>query len=168
MSTVQLPGGHTAELREKVTIGGRDLLRAEGSEVVRLINERWPGVTDYDKLPVLEFGRELTVAFQLFNKAAVVAFLKSWTLDAVLPTMVTIDELEEEVYDPLAEAVAPLAFKAMAGSNWDPKTARDASTPTVPSTASSGGGLAPATPSTSLPTGSSPNELSSTSAPASL
>lgn len=165
MATVQLPGGHTAELREKPTVGGRDLLRSEGAEVIRLLNERWPGLEDVDKIPPLEFGRDLTVAFQRLNKAAVVALVKSWTLPTPKPTVETLDEMEEEVYDALAQAVAPLALKAMTGEDFSPT--KDADSPTLPSSSSSGGGQDQTTRATALPTGSSASETNTTTAPAS-
>lgn len=168
MTTVQLPGGHTAELRDKVTVGGRELLREEGASVFQQISARWPGVKEIDQIPLTEFDGPVLKAFHRFNRAAVVALVASWSLPTPKPTMETISDMDPDVYDVLAEAVAPRALKAMFGENFDPRTAADPSSPTVPSSDSNGGGLAATTPGTPLPPGSSGNATSTTSEGVSL
>lgn len=168
MTTVQLPGGHTAELRDKVTVGGRELLREEGATVFRLLSQRWPGVTDLDQIPVNELDGAVLRAFHRFNRAAVVALVATWSLPAPKPTMDNIDDMDPDVYDVLAEAVAPLALKSMFGDSYDPRTAANPASPTVPSSDSNGGGLAATIPATNPPTGSSVNATSTTSVGSSL
>lgn len=167
MPTVQLPGGHVAEVRDKVTIRGRQIVQEESAEVMRLAKERWPDLDlgTLDPVKALEGGREMVRAFNRLNGAVVVALLKSWSLPDPLPTMDDVGDVDADVYDALAVAVASRVGE-VAGFT-PPGTDKDASTPPVPSFASSGGGLAPTTPMTNLRPGSSGSETSTTSALAS-
>lgn len=167
MSTIQLPGGHSAELRDKVTIRGRELVQLESAEVMRLISERWPNLKaeEFEKVNPLEGGRELVLAFRRLNRAVVVALLKSWTLPDPLPTVDDPGDVDADVFEALQEAVAPRVGE-VAGFTA-PENSRDPSTPPVPSSVFGGGGLAPITPTTSLRPGSSTPGMSTTSAPAS-
>ena len=168
MPTIQLPGGHSAELRDKVTIRGRELVQLESADVMRLLTERWPNLKpeDFETVNPLEGGREMILAFRRLNRAVVVALLQSWTLPNPLPTVDDPGDVEADVFEALQEAVAPRVGE-VAGFTA-PEDAKDPSTPPVPSSASGGGGLAPITPMTSLQPGSSTPATSTTSAPASL
>lgn len=167
MSIVTLPGGRTAELRDKVTVRGRQAVQVESAEVTRLMRERMPDVKpeDYTEVDVLMGGRELMEAFHRLNRAVLVALLKSWSLPDALPTVDDPGEVEADVYDALLEVVGPRVGEIAGFASVD--TEKDPRTPPVPSSVSNGGGLAPTTHTTSLPTGSSVSATSTTSAPVS-
>lgn len=167
---VELPGGHHAELREKVTVGGRELMRECGVDVFAELTRLFPEVNFSDQKQAAELDladqdvvrrldRKATHAFTEFNKATVVALLRMWSLPEALPrTLEAVDELDPEIYDALLVATAPYAIKALTGRQFLPSdnpvaALRDAETPTVLSSDSNGGELAPTTPWTSPPTG---------------
>ncbi|MGH9122853.1 MAG: hypothetical protein ACRDYC_13075 [Acidimicrobiales bacterium] len=151
---VELPEGHSAELREKATVGGRDLLREHSVEVFGMVSRRWPGARKIEDIPRSELDAATLRGFHLFNRAAVVALLKGWTFSDPLPTMETITEMDPDVYDILAEAVALPAVKTLMGREYKPEEAPDAESPTEPSSDSIGRGPDQTIPETNLPTGS--------------
>lgn len=167
MPTIPLPGGHSAELRDKVTIRGRELVQLESADVMRLISERWPDLKpeEFETVNPLEGGRELILAFRRLNRAVVVALLKSWTLPDPLPTVDDPGDVDADVFEALQEAVAPRVGE-VAGFTA-PENAKDPSTPPVPSSVFGGGGLAQITPTTNRLPGSSTPGTSTTSALAS-
>lgn len=169
MSTVQLPGGHTAELREKLTIGGRERLTESSADLFALIRERCPDLEtlkEFADLPPGAMDGTLLRMFHRLNRTAVLVYLKSWTRPEQIPSSdAMLDDLDADVYDALSEAVAPLALTQVKPSDYvaNPETLQNPDSPTVPSSVSGGGGQDPTTPMTSLPSGSSGSEKSSTS-----
>jgi hypothetical protein len=132
---IELPGGHSAEVREKLKVGARDLMRRHGAGVAAALRGVGP-VTDPNNLVL---GANEVELFQRFQYACIVALVESWTLPDPLPTMETIQDMDAEVYDVLADAVAPLAMKLIAGVEFGPDGAGDPSSPTGPSPVSSDG-----------------------------
>lgn len=135
MPTVQLPGGHTAELREKVTIRGRELVQLESADVMRFIQERWPNLKpdDFQSVNPLEGGREMILAFRRLNRAVVVALLKSWSLPDPLPTVDDPGDVDADVFEALQSAVATRVGEVAGFTSAD--ASEDPSTPPVPSSA---------------------------------
>lgn len=150
---IELPGGQSAEIRDKPTVGGRDLLQEEGAGLFSLLAQRFPDLAEFKDVNIADFDRPLMAAFHRFNRAAVVALLKSWTLTLPVPTMDTIVDLDADVYDAIGKAVAPLVLRIMTAEYLNKDEPSDPSTPSVPSFASSEGGPAPTTLTTTPPSG---------------
>src|ERR1019366_5494029 len=121
-TTVDIPGGTAVFLeRGQDEIPGRamKLIRAatvaamsELSDFPQLLEPPVEGETTEARTerlrPFLEGIRLSTnqaMAWDNMREAAAVALLKSWTLDRPLPTLATIGDLPEELYDTLLEAV---------------------------------------------------------------
>ena len=142
MSIVVFPGGQ-AELRSKPTVGGRELLQAEGFTAINLIQQKMPGIelntiADLSDIPTMYIDSEVIKAFNNLNRAGIVAFVKSWTL-GLPPTMDSLSDLETDQYDALLEAVAPLIVSGMFGQDFSVDGALDPNSPTVPSSESNDG-----------------------------
>lgn len=148
---VQIPGG-TAELRDRLTVGGRDSVQLASISLATAIRKVRPDL-DVDKLSELQalpddaIDESVVAALHRITRAGIVALLKSWTRPDALPTMATIDDMDPEVYDALAAATAPLIARASAGSRFGPDGAKDPDSPTEPSPVSADGARAQAVPS---------------------
>lgn len=170
MSTVELPDGQHAELRDKLTIGGRETLAEVSADLYSLIAARCPTLDElkqFSDLPPSALDGQMMRAFHRLNRAAVLVYLKSWTLPEPVPRAeVSLNEMDPDVYDALAAAVAPLAMAQIRGANFepDPSNIADPDSPTGPSSVSGGGGQAPTTPTMNPQNGSSENAESSTTA----
>lgn len=172
---VQIPGG-VAILREKVTIGGRQALDrtlpAALPGIRKVIARRSEGEHIDENTAASEVG--LTEAefegLQRFQNAAVVAFLKNWSIDETVPrTVDEVLELDPDIYTPIAKATSPLAMAAIKRPATNPDSGMkdglpDPDSPTGPSTASDSGERAeqstPADQSTeSLPSDTTPTPI---------
>lgn len=129
MKTVQLPGGGSAEFLERGTdeIPGRavKLIRAAAlaastalADYPQLFEGPQPGETDeqrsvrlQDQLKGMILSTEQAMAWDNLREATAVAMLHAWTLrnpdnsPRPLPTLQTIGDLPEAVYDALLDAV---------------------------------------------------------------
>lgn len=150
---VPIPGGQ-AEIREKPTVYGREILQQAGFDVMANLKRAMPDkeiatLADLTSLPLDSLDAELVASTHQLQRAAVVALLKSWSFPDALPTMDSVGTMDIDLYDALSRAVAPLVGKAMLGENFGPSGATDPSSPTVPSPASPDGGRGPM--ATSIP-----------------
>lgn len=124
MQRVTLPDGHHAVLRDKVNVGGRQALERTVGPVltayrrVRKLRDD-AGVDDVEpddgtvrgKIPYSEAEID---AIQRFQKAAIVALVKHWSKEDEPPHSIEeVDEMDPEDFEPLAKAVAPLAWEAL-------------------------------------------------------
>jgi len=140
---IQIPGG-SAELRTKPTVYGREILQQAGFELMHQLKRVAPqkDVTtfaDLKDIPIDEFDGPLLAATHMLQRAAVVALVKSWSLPQPLPTLDNIADMDVDLYDVLAAAVAPGVNAAMSGEAFGADGAADPSSPTAPSPASSDG-----------------------------
>ncbi len=139
-----IPGGQ-AELREKVTAGGRQAMLAASVDVSHGYRRCFPEqattkIADIDP-QVFQNGADgaLLDAVHRYQNAGIVAFVKSWSLPQPVPTMDTVEDLDVDVYDALAAAVSPLAARAIVGEKFGADGASDPDSPTEPSAASDDG-----------------------------
>lgn len=142
MKTVELPGGHTATLRDDNEMLGR------GKRTMRAAMMGAAGL--YAKLPTLQAGPpkdpeadgaafmsqvsdEIRAAhldasdweaLERLREASVVALFESWTLPLPAPTMETIGTLDGDTYDALLQGVGALPTAALSGftESGDPET----------------------------------------------
>jgi hypothetical protein len=142
MPLVDIPGGK-AELRDKPTVGGRDLLQQAGFDILALLRTKLPQgtqiktIADIAKIPASALNGRMIAGFQDVNRAGILAFLKSWSLAEALPTAATIDDMDIDVFDALAREVAPYITMGMFGVDFGigekGKNAKDPNSPTAPS-----------------------------------
>lgn len=175
---LDIPGG-IATLRDKVDVRGRQALDRTLPAALGAIRKLGQTVADREELgetidedtPAARVGltEAETEAVQRFQNAAVVAFLKNWSLDETVPR--TIDEvldMDPDVYTVLAKATSPLAIKAVRrpATNVDSGIKKDGTpdpdSPTGPSTGSVSGERAPLSTQTGQSTTSSPSDTTST------
>lgn len=167
---IELPDGHSAELRDKLTVGGRETLGEVSADLYALIAQRCPdleSLKDFAELPPAAMDGQMMRQFHRLNRVAILVYLKSWTLEQPIPLSdAMLDGLDVDIYDALAEKVAPLAMAQIRGANFapNPENLADPDSPTGPSSGSDGGGQAPTTLTTLPPNGSSESGKSSTSA----
>ncbi len=127
MSIHQVTGG-TIELKDKLTVGARQLLQLAmfesakyvvGAQQLSIQNEillkngtvasvdEIQNVNDLSKLPDDFFKPEMMVAFTDLQKATIIAFLKSWSFPEPIPTMATIDDMDADLFDEISTIVSP-------------------------------------------------------------
>ena len=166
MSIHEIPGGQV-ELRDRPTVGGRELLQEEmfalTSHIQRQIERvrREEGrdlltrdgkplaldkMADLNEIPSELMDREFVKASHALQRAAVVAFVKAWTLPFPPPTIATVGDLDPELYDALCALVNPRVQRALLGENFGPDALVDPKAQPGGSNASSASGSA--TPST--------------------
>jgi len=161
MAVVNLPDGGHVVLHDKLTVAGRRVLAPAFTDMISAVAAQVPNLHDFAKLDLSETematlvlgGADGAVVAKSmdFQAAAIVAFVKEWSYGPA-PTMATVLSFTDDpdVYDALAEVVAPLAISAMKPKKWGPDGHGDPSSPTVPSSGSEPGGRAQTTPSTHL------------------
>lgn len=154
-----------AEIREKPTVAGRELLQEAGFEMFHHLMTRMPDIeeatlADLKTVDIKQLDGRFVGASHRLQRAAIVALLRSWSLPAPLPTMDTIGDMELDVYDALAVATAPLVQVAMFGENFGPSGATDPASPTVPSSGSEPGERAQTVPSAGPTDGPSDSSVS--------
>lgn len=174
---VVIPGG-AAELRDKVTVGGQQLLQEEGVEFFEFVRQRWPNADRFEEIPKEQYTRQFLFLIHRWQKAAVAALVRSWTLPTPVPrTLEEVDEMDPEVYKVLAARTSPLAFQAMQGLKLEPVVKedgtldRDPANPTSTSSDSGSPSADPTTPETGPAESSSEDGASSATdepSPASL
>jgi hypothetical protein len=153
MRTVEIPGG-TADFREqgKDEIPGRSvkLMRAaavaaasELSSFPELFEPGRPGETDAERTarlaPRMEgvaFSTRQAMAWDNVREATVVALLKTWTLDRSLPTLESIGDLPDDLYDALLNEVGGMSAADIEVDFSPPDRAGLEESPTGPSSGS--------------------------------
>jgi hypothetical protein len=151
MRTIEIPGG-IAKIKDQKDLRGRDtkLIKAYAlaaqSVLMKIPDEAQPqtGESKEDagkrlevylkEHPLQMTGQEGMLMLDM-KEATMVAYLASWTLDIPLPTMDTIGDLPDEVYQALDDAVGGDAIKVAAAS-VDFDVNPDKSSPTGPSKSS--------------------------------
>src|SRR5258708_3833400 len=152
MRTVDIPGG-TAKFKTREELRGRDTklvkaaVIAAQSAIEKLGDdaEKKPGETDEDaakRLAVamrekhIVFTSEEATSLLDMREAMAVAYLHSWTLEIPLPTLATIGDLPDKLYEALDEAIGGELLNVTAGQDFSPNP--DQASPTGPSSASNG------------------------------
>lgn len=152
MRTVDIPGG-TARFKTKEELRGRDskLVRsavfAAQHALEKLGDETGikPGETKDEAAKRLSaflkenkvtFTQEEAMTLLSMREAIVVAYLHEWTLELPKPTLETIGDLPEALYDALDDAIGVDLQEVTAGTDFSPNP--DQSSPTGPSSASNG------------------------------
>lgn len=139
MKTVNIPGG-TAALREKPDIKVRHRQLVEAAYIpATAVMEKLPGdLEDLEAFDLSTSKISLTEAQSLFDlqSATIVAALSSWSRPEPIPTMDTIGDLDQDVYDALSEATSSLGQEIVAPENFepgDPHSPEFTESPTTPS-----------------------------------
>jgi hypothetical protein len=137
MKIVEIPGGQ-AEIREKgdVKVRHRRIIESAGVAAAPVIAKLDPDTVDEETIVDLHMNRvEAMKVFEL-QDATIVALLAAWTRPEPLPTMETIEDLDPEVYEALAEATRDIGAVIAQGDSFgpsDPKAEGFEDTPTLPS-----------------------------------
>lgn len=182
MPVVPLPNGRSMVTRDALTVRGRYDLDPAYADMMHELYEAFP---EPGALKALDLSDPATAealvrgttgkfvrASKEFELAAILGFVLEWNLTTSTgaPIPVTRDGImsieDDEVYRAIVKAIYPLAIKAMGVDlSFTVDGATDPSSPTEPSSASSGGERAAAVPSTSLmPTPSGSSESTSSAA----
>ncbi len=106
MDRITLPGGGWADLHDKPSVRGRRGIQAISIGLGKPLIDRLKGVdptTDLSELGLTEAQADGMIRL---GEATVVAFLAAWSLDAPLPTLSTIGDVDPDVFDALAGATA--------------------------------------------------------------
>jgi hypothetical protein len=152
MRTVDVPGG-TAKFKTREELRGRDTklvkaaVIAAQSAIQKLGDdaERKPGETDAQAAARLSkalqekkitFTAQEATSLLDMREAIAVAYLHSWTLELPLPTLETIGDLPDKLYEALDDAIGGELLNATTGQDFSPNP--DQSSPTGPSSASNG------------------------------
>lgn len=109
-----IPGGE-ATFRDKLKVRQRNLIEDAQGALMALVSKIPPEILSAaagDELPAgtvvqltAEDGRELRRLQREVTEARLIAYLESWTLPRPLPTMETLGDEDEDVYDALMDAV---------------------------------------------------------------
>ncbi len=145
MKTVDIPGG-TAVLREKQDIKVRQRQLVEAAYIpASAAMAKLPGnIEELKDFDLSKSDITISEAQTLFDlqSATIVAALASWTLDAPLPTMETVGDLDQDVYDELGAATASLGNEIVAPESFEPTDPRSPEFKATPTTPSSGSTVA--------------------------
>jgi hypothetical protein len=104
--------------------------------VQKVIDDLTPEETGRITAPV-HFTLDESEAMLALRDASIVAFLEHWSLKRPLPTLATVQDLDRDLYQALADATQGLVVKESV-ANFDPTPKVDNSTPTVNSGSSDG------------------------------
>jgi hypothetical protein len=137
-TTIDIPGGQ-ATLRDELTVNGQELMQAVtfgiGKDTKEKILDLIAHKDDEGFEPEITF--EQSMAMSRLNRAAVIAFLKSWTLDEPLPTLDSLGDLPAGLFNTLMQAVAGRGADAVLGTGeFGPDGSADPNSPTVTSSVS--------------------------------
>lgn len=151
MRTIEIPGG-TARIKEQKDLRGRDTklikaaslaasnvlskipddIRPKPDEDKQVAGER---MQNYLKEHPLEVNAAEAMKVLDLRESVMVAYLASWTLELPLPTMETVGDLPDDIYQALDDAVGGDALNAASSSvNFDVNP--DQKSPTGPSRSS--------------------------------
>lgn len=153
--TIDIPGGQ-ATLRDpnELKVRQRRLIEAARADLAISMSKITPELLESaqgaDREDAARLGREMLAQgvnfgtedwrrIWAFQDATIIALLESWTLPDALPTMETIEDMDEVVYDVLADATkqegAAMA-QGEAAADFSPNP--DQGRPTGPSSVSAG------------------------------
>ena len=155
---VEITGG-TATFRDRPNVRAKKVLRAASADLREVLSRKYDGdLAKISEAPpnAIKSDGELMDILDDFGCKALCVLLESWTLRKPMPQTVPEwwDFDDPDIYDELVRAVTPLAYASIgSGMVVSPETAHDPETPTEPSSGSNGGGPAPKTSLTTLPTG---------------
>ena len=152
MRTIEIPGG-TAQLKDQKDLRGRDtkLIKAYGlsaqNVLVKIPEEARPKPGEsrqesgdrmeaYLKEHPLQLSPEEAMLMLDLKEATMVAYLAGWSLDLKLPTMETIGDLPDDLYQALDDAVGGDVIKTAVVSGVDFDVNPDKTSPTGPSRSS--------------------------------
>lgn len=134
-STLTVPGG-MVELRDKPTVGGRELIQETLFDMIATLRRKMPDVeverlSDLQDLPLEKIDGEFIRSSNQLQRAGVVAFVKSWSFRDPLPTMANVGDMDPDVYDALAKITSPMIASAVQGLNFEdtPENIRDPKAP---------------------------------------
>lgn len=134
-----VPGG-MVELREKPSVGGRELIQETLFDMIATLRRKMPDVeveklSDLQDLPLDKIDGEFIRASNQLQRAGVVAFVKSWSFAIPLPTMANVGDMDPDVYDALAKVTSPMIATAVQGLNFEatPENVKDPKAPIAPS-----------------------------------
>lgn len=139
MTIHDIPGGKV-EIRDRLTVGGRELLQEEMFGLVAHIQRQIDKVkaqggqiltrsgkpleietlADLNEIPSELMDKDFVKVSHAFQRAAVVAHVTAWTLPLPVPTLQNIGDLDGDVYDALCELVNPLVAKSLMGADFSP------------------------------------------------
>lgn len=151
MRTINIPGG-IAKIKEQKDLRGRDtkLIKAYAlaaqSVLLKIPEEARPKpgeskedagkrMQEYLETHPVQMSGEEGMRMLDMKESVMVAYLASWTLEIPLPTMETIGDLPDEVYQALDDAVGGDAI-TVAAASVDFDVNPDQSSPTGPSKSS--------------------------------
>jgi hypothetical protein len=151
MHPIQIPGG-IAQIKDQKDLRGRDskLIKAYAlaaqSVLLKIPEEARPKpgeskeeagkrMQEYLETHPVQMSGEEGMRMLDMKESVMVAYLASWTLEIPLPTMETIGDLPDDVYQALDDAVGGDAIKVAAAS-VDFDVNPDQSSPTGPSKSS--------------------------------
>jgi len=149
----QVPGG-TVNIRDKVTVYGRELLQEAGFGLLNLLKDL-PSDMDVKKIsdirdvPAELLSPELIRSFNQLNRAGIVAYVSAWSFSVPTPTMDTIGDMDTDLYDSVAKIVAPMVLRGMFGEDFSMAGATDPKAPTGNLPDSMNGQTVPSPPSAS-------------------
>lgn len=136
---IEFEGG-TAQLRDRLNVRGKRLLRAASIDTFSVLRDKFDG--DVEKIAQAKPGEiradgALMDAIDDFNLDALLAFVVSWSLDTPLPSSREewLNFEDPDIYDALVKLVTPVAYQALNGTAVaaTPETVNDPDSPTKPS-----------------------------------
>lgn len=151
MRTINIPGG-TAKIKDRKDLRGRDskLIKASAlaaqNVLAKIPEEARPKPKEDEKVAAERMNKYLTEhpiqmtpaeGMQLLDlkEAVMVAYLAEWSLDLPLPTLETIGDLPDDIYQALDDATGGEVINAaVASANFDVNP--DTNSPTGPSSSS--------------------------------
>ncbi len=145
MKTVTIPGG-TASLREmhEIKVRHRRIIETAAIAAVPALAKLPSSLEELAtaKLSELNLSKEEATSLFELQDATIVASLDSWTRPEPIPTLDTIGDLDEDVYEALSLASRDLGAAVASGVDFDPSDPRAPgfeATPTSPSDGSAAG-----------------------------
>jgi hypothetical protein len=139
MRTVDIPGG-TAQLREKqdIKVRQRQLIESRAVAASSALEKLPDTMDELEAFDLSKSGMSAAEADSLFalQSATIVAALASWSLPDPLPTIDTIDDMDQELYDALGEVTTSVGKEIVKPDVFDPPSPHSEeflSSPTTPS-----------------------------------
>lgn len=183
MKRIDLPGGGWAEVREAtdLKIRHKHMLGSASVNAARAIGKleaqlpedfpkdpklRASALEALDVTPYLASGAldfDDAQALQKIQEITVVAFLAKWSLPDAIPTVATVGDMDEDIYEAIAQATKDDAARALGGIDFDPTPEDEPGNPTGRGDGSNGQSSAkPDSPSTPRSSRSTPSTASVT------
>ncbi len=176
MSIHEIPGGQV-ELRDELTVAGREMLQEEifgltshiQRQIERVAREggtlktrsgkdlKLEMLSDLNEIPTELMDREFIKASHALQRAAVVAYVERWTLPFPPPTLGTVGNLNTALYDALGKLVTPLVARAMVGDDFGPDALASGDPKAQPGASPASSASAPASPLPNIPATETPS-----------